>query len=113
MIDATTGLKKMAIIGSPESILPFKAIGLDEYPVLNSSAALHVLEEAIQKDYGIIYIEEAYARDFADRINEINKELKSITISVIPGTKGSIGFVGENIRSMVKRAIGVDIFAEK
>jgi len=112
-MDSMSELKKMAIIGSPESILPFKAIGLDEYPASNSSAALHLLEEAIKKEYGIIYIEEAYAREFADKINELNKELRSTTISIIPGTKGSIGFVGENIRALVKRAIGIDIFAEK
>jgi vacuolar-type H+-ATPase subunit F/Vma7 len=48
---------KLAIIGSRDSILGFKALGLDCYPVDNPSDALEVVKDLIftKQEYHISY----------------------------------------------------------
>ena len=103
-------IRKIAIIGSPDTVLPFKSIGLDGYPVNNTVKAQSTLEEIISKGYGIIYLEEAFAKEFYNRVLELNKLYKEVSVTIIPGgPKGAGNFTMEKVRAMVKKAIGLDI----
>ena len=105
--------KKIAIIGTADTILPFKAIGADGFSANDSEMAENLLENLILKNYGIIYIEEAYALDFAEKITRLNFAHRNVAITVIAGSKGGSGAASEKIAGLVKRAIGIDIFADK
>lgn len=104
--------KRIAIIGSPDTVLPFKAVGLDGFPAVTSAVARDLLDEVAAKGYGIIYIEEAYARDFYPQILELNRRRRDTAVTIIPGSRGSQDFAGSKVRSLVKKAIGLDIFPE-
>ncbi len=106
--------KKLAVIGTPDTILPFKAIGADGYEALDAVKAMELLKSALQKQaYGIIYIEEAFADEMNDELEELNARNRGVSITAIAGAKGGTGKSLEKIRSHVKRAIGIDIFADK
>ncbi len=105
-------MKNMAIIGSYDTILPFKAIGLVDYPVKESLEAEKVLLKIINEGFGIIYIEEAYAKEFPDMILNLNKEYKDVVITIIPGSKGGHDFAIKKLGAMVKKAIGMDLLGD-
>jgi len=105
--------KKMAIIGTYDTILPFKAIGMDYYVINDIESAKNVLDEVSKKNYGIIYIEEAFASKLITRINELNKENKDLSITIIPGSKGGMNFGVNHITNLVKKALGINIFQEE
>lgn len=106
--------KKIAIIGTYDTILPFRAIGTDGFEVNDPDQAFEKLNEILKKhEYGIIYIEEAYTDKYQEEIRNMNEKYHDVSITAIAGSKGGTGKSVEKIRNYVKRAIGIDIFAEK
>jgi V/A-type H+-transporting ATPase subunit F len=101
--------KKIAVIGFDDTVLPFKSIGLIDYPVNTADEALTILREIIGKNYGIIYIEEALAKEKSQEISFLNKEYQEAIITIIPGSQGGSDFAGKKISQMVKKAVGMDI----
>lgn len=104
--------KKIAIIGAPDTILPFSAIGADAYDALDSEAAEAILDEIILKGYGIIYLEEAYAGRFSEKIEKLNNAHRDVSITVISGSRGGSNIAVQKIRNQVKKAIGLDLFTD-
>lgn len=106
--------KKIAVIGTYDTILPFRAIGTDGIEATNADQAFEKLDEALRKhEYGIIYIEEVYADKYQEEIRKMNEKYHDVSITAVAGSKGGTGKSVEKIRNYVKRAIGIDIFAEK
>ncbi|NPV00286.1 MAG: hypothetical protein HPY53_02785 [Brevinematales bacterium] len=104
---------KIAVIGTADTILPFRAIGAVGFEASDAGSAEKILDDSVLGQYGIIYIEEAFAMKFADRIQRLNNQHRSMSITSVPGSKGGTGESMEKIRFLVKRAIGIDIFGEK
>ena len=107
------GAKKIAVIGATDTILPFKAIGAIGFEAEDAKMAEDQLDDLVLQGYGVIYIEEAYARTMADKLTKLNMVHRDMSITVIPGSKGGSDFASENTRQLVKKAIGIDILADK
>ena len=104
---------KIAVIGTIDTILPFRAIGAEGFEAGDAKTAESILDDVLVGQFGIIYIEEAFANTFADRIMRLNNTHRNISITSVPGSKGGTGVSMEKIRNLVKRAIGIDIFGDK
>lgn len=102
---------KMAIIGDGDSVLAFKAGGVDAYPVTNSLNARELLKE-IAKKYQIIFITDVIAKEIDDVIKKYLISPYPIILSV-PSGKGSNGYGMEGIKSAMEKALGVDILFNK
>jgi vacuolar-type H+-ATPase subunit F/Vma7 len=102
----------MAIIGSEETVLPFRSIGLQAYPADNVQSAEDILNRIITEGFSVIYLEESYAALFAGLIDRLNKEYTATVLTVIPGARGGSDFALKRLGVQVKKAIGMDIFAE-
>lgn len=106
--------KKIAIIGSTDTTLPFSAIGAETFAVSDSEKAEKKLREILpSRKFGIVFVEEAMAVDFADEIKALNELYRDVSITSIAGSQGSLGRSVEKIQGYVKKAIGLDIFAQK
>lgn len=103
---------KIAVIGAPDTVMGFKALGLDTYPVRQSAEAREVLRSltlAGQEDTcSIIYIEEALAADLAAEIDRF-KDRPTPAVILIPGKDGSLGLGLTALEAAVERAVGVNI----
>ena len=100
---------KIAVLGDRESVMGFKALGLEVITAEDSASARTILHEyAKDPDYAIIYITEQLAAEIQDEIDKY-KERLTPAIILIPGKAGSLGIGMENISSSVERAIGADI----
>ena len=53
---------KIAVIGDRDSVLGFRALGLDVFPTEDTDAERRTLHRLAQEDYAVIYITEQLAR---------------------------------------------------
>lgn len=98
---------KIAIIGDKDSILAFKAIGVEVFPIKNAFDASETLKK-LARDYAIIFITE----EIAESISEVVMRYKTRpypAVIPIPGASGSTGYGMLGIHKDVEKAIGTDI----
>lgn len=114
----------IAIVGNKETILGFKALGLDTFDANTPEEAAKVLFElksaTIESEekgeprakYAIIFVTE----DLAIKISkEDYKKLSGSALPAIipvPGSTGAKGYGIHRIGKMVEQAVGSDIFKE-
>lgn len=99
---------QIAVIGDWESVMGFRALGLDTYPVTSAEEAKDKIRELAKTDCAVIYITEQLAKDLTDVINHYKDEIRPAII-LIPGREGSLGIGKDNIQRAIERAVGADI----
>ena len=99
---------RIAAIGDWESVMGFRALGLDTYPVANAEEAREKVRELAKSDCAVIYLTETLAKDMGDVISRYKDELRPAII-LIPGREGSLGIGRNNIQRAIERAVGADI----
>ena len=104
---------KIAVIGGRETVMGFKALGLETYPVVNAAEASQTLRRLTREsqDYAIIYIEENLALELSNEINKY-KDSPTPAIILIPGREGSIGLGQSELKAAVERAVGTNILGD-
>ena len=104
---------KIAVIGGRETVMGFKALGLETYPVLDAAEATQTLRKLTREseDYAIIYIEENLAEQLASEINKF-KDSPTPAIILIPGREGSLGLGLSALNAAVERAVGTNILGD-
>ena len=99
---------RIAVIGDWESVMGFRALGLDTYPVTSVAEAKEQVRELAKTDCAVIYLTEQLAKDMDDVISRYKDELRPAII-LIPGREGSLGIGKSNIQRAIERAVGADI----
>lgn len=99
---------KIGVIGDRNSVLGFKAVGLDVFPCVDREEAKNVLHRIARDQYAIIYITEGLCKDLVDDIDRY-KDMRIPAIIPIPGMDGSYGIGIANLKKSVERAVGADI----
>lgn len=101
---------KIAVIGSPDTVIGFKALGLETYPAADCeearSAFRHI--EATSDDYAVIYVEEWAAAFLTAEIDRYKNSVRPAII-MIPGREGATGAGLAALHEAVRRAVGADI----
>ena len=98
----------IAVIGDWESVMGFRALGLDTYPVTSVEEAKEKVRELAKTDCAVISLTEQLAKDMDDVISRYKDELQPAII-LIPGREGPLGIGRENIQRSIERAVGADI----
>ncbi len=99
---------KIAVLGDRDSVLGFKALGLDVYPVETVEEAKDCLHKLAASDCAIVYLTEQLGVEMEAEIARYKDELKPAII-LIPGKDGSLGIGMANVTRAVERAVGADI----
>lgn len=99
---------KIGVIGDRESILGFKAVGLEVFPCDSPEEAARAFEETTKGDFAIIYITEAFYKEMTQKIMEY-RDKRLPAIIPIPDKDGSMGVGMESVKKAVERAVGADI----
>lgn len=104
---------KIAVIGGRDTVMGFKALGLETYPAADAAEAGHLLKSLTRgsNDYAIIYIEEVFAAELSAEINKF-KDSPTPAIILIPGREGSIGLGQSALKAAVERAVGTNILGD-
>ena len=104
---------KIAVIGGKDTVIGFKAVGLEACPASNAAEALKALKSLTKEDseYAIIYIEEKLAQELQHEIDKF-KDSPTPAIIMIPGREGSMGLGQTALRAAVERAVGTNILGD-
>jgi len=99
---------QIAVVGEWESVMGFRALGLDTYPVATPEEARVKVRELAKTDCAVIYLTETMAQNMEDVLSRYKDELRPAII-LIPGREGSLGIGKNNIQRAIERAVGADI----
>lgn len=103
-------MHKIGVIGDKDSVLCFKAFGLDVFPVIEIEAEENrkLIDRLAREDYGIIFITEQIAQSVSETIDRYDKVMVPAII-LIPSNAGSLGIGLNRIRKNVEKAVGINI----
>ena len=99
---------KIAVLGDMDSVLGFKALGLEACPVNSAEEGREALHRMAKENYAIIYVTEQLAAQIPGEIARYKDALTPVVI-LIPGKEGSLGIGMDNVKTAVERAVGADI----
>ena len=99
---------KIAVLGDRDSVLGFKALGLDTFFVDSADEARCTLHRLAREAYAIIYITEQLAQAIPDDVARYKTDVTPAVI-LIPGKTGNLGLGAQALKSAVERAVGADI----
>ncbi len=91
----------VALIGDELSILGFKALGIEVFPLKNPEEAEETLGK-IKKEFALIFITESFARNILGLIEEIGRERLPL-ITIIPDLRTK-GVARERLRLLARKA---------
>ena len=99
---------KIAAMGDKDSVLGFKALGLETCPAATPDEGREALHRMAKENYAIIYMTEQLAAQLQPEIARY-KDALTPAIILIPGKEGSLGIGMANVKTAVERAVGADI----
>lgn len=100
--------KKIGVVGDKDSVLAFKALGVDVFPVVEAEEARKTVDKLAMTDYAVIFITEHVAKDIEETIERYNKKLLPAVI-LIPSNQGTLDIGLKRISDNVEKAVGVNI----
>lgn len=101
-------MNKIGVVGDSDSVIGFKALGIDVFPATGGEVMKAINRLALE-GYAIIFVTEQAAETAAETIDRY-KTSPFPAIIPIPGNRGTTGFGMKGIRLNVEKAIGTDIF---
>ena len=104
--------KKVAVVGDRDSVLVFKALGVDVFESIESTDARKTVDRLAKEDYGVIFITEQIAEKIKETIDRYNDKV-SPAIILIPSNQGSLNIGMNRINTNVEKAVGANIFAQQ
>ena len=99
---------KVAVVGDKDSILGFKALGVDVFPVVEKDEARRVVDTLARHKYGIIFITEQTASLIPETIERHNNQMLPAVI-LIPSNQGTLNIGMDMINKNVEKAVGTNI----
>lgn len=99
---------KIAVLGDRDSVLGFRALGLDTHFADTPEEAAPLLHQIARDNTAVIYITEQLAVGLGTDIARY-KDKTVPAIIVIPGKQGSLGLGMNSLRAAVERAVGANI----
>ena len=101
------------MIGGSDTVIGFKALGLDTFPVNSAEEASDAFKAVFQAEqpYAIVYVEETWAESLGPAIQKFRND-PQLAIILIPGREGSTGLGRQALKDAVEKAVGTDITGE-
>jgi V/A-type H+-transporting ATPase subunit F len=100
--------KKIGVVGDKDSVLAFKALGIEVFPVVEKEEARKTIDRLAMTDYAVIFVTEQVANDIQETIERYNRMLLPAVI-LIPSNQGSLNIGIQRISDNVEKAVGVNI----
>ncbi len=103
---------KIAFIGDADSVLGFRALGVETVVPVNSNEAREQFARLVKEKTSIIMITEDMMDNLQDQIDEtVHMAIPSVV--VLPGITGTQRRGEDTIRELIIKAVGVDLMSEE
>jgi len=99
---------EICVIGSEALLFPFLQFGFTTYTPPSEAALREYLGEAVQKNFGIIYIEDSYCFMVRDILDKYHDSLTPIFVPIGEGEEGE-SFSKLMVNEMMEKAIGINV----
>ena len=99
---------RVAVIGDKDSVLAFKALGVEVYTVIDGNEASEKIKDLAKEEVGVIFITEKLAQQIPSIIDKYRDQMTPAII-LIPGNTGSMGIGLADINKSVEKAVGANI----
>lgn len=100
----------IAVVGDKDSVLAFKAIGLDVFPVEGEMQAKETVH-TLARTYSVIFVTEKVALQAETYIKRYKSRAYPVILP-IPSAEGSMGLGLAGINANVEKAIGANVFVD-
>ena len=100
--------KKIGVVGDKDSVLAFKALGVDVAPVVGAHEARRAVDKMAMNDYAVIFVTEQVAVTIEETIERYNNQLLPAVI-LIPSNQGTLNIGSKRISESVEKAVGMNI----
>jgi len=103
---------KVAFIGDADSVLGFRALGVETVVPENAEEAREQFERLVREGTSIIMITENMMDNLHEQIEEtVHMAIPSVV--VLPGISGTQKRGEDTIRELIIRAVGIDLMSEE
>ncbi len=103
------GGTRIAVVGRPEVIAPFRAAGLAVFPVEPGCDAAAEVERLAGSGYAVVFYTEDLCSQLAGRVSRYSRTTVPCLVMLPMGAEQQ-GLA--RLREIVKRAVGADIFGD-
>jgi V/A-type H+-transporting ATPase subunit F len=103
--------KKIGVVGDKDSVLAFKALGIDVFPVVHNDEARKTIDRLAMNDYAVIFVTEQVAEGIQETIERYTKQMLPAVI-LIPSNQGTLNIGMKRISDNVEKAVGVNILGD-
>lgn len=103
---------KIAVIGDKDSVMAFKAAGVEVFDATTAEQARSLVKKLSQGQYAVLFIAENLAMQISDVLDKAKTQTFPAIVP-IPTSAQPTGFGMQGIKSDVEKAIGVDIIFNK
>ena len=105
-------MAKIGVIGAKDSVLLFKAVGLDVFFEDEGERANRTLHRLAREGYAAVFVTEKLFSACAETIEEFKGQPYPAIIP-IPDNQGSRGLGEKMLRQNVEKAVGMDILSNQ
>lgn len=99
---------KIGIVGDKDSVLAFKAVGIDVFPVSEADEGRKIIDKMAGENYAVIFVTEQLAQYLEETIDRYYKQMIPAII-LIPNNQGTLNIGMQKIKDNVEKAVGVNI----
>ena len=99
---------EICVIGTKAFLFPFLQFGFTTYTPPNEEALREYLTAAVEKNYGIIYIEDPFCFWVKDIIDKCRHRLTPVFIPIGENGEGE-SFYRKSVDEMMENAIGMKV----
>ncbi len=103
---------KIAAVGDIDSVLAFKALGIDVHPTIDDETTTSLVFNLAKEGYAVIFITEQAAEGIPDMLKRFATESFPAIIP-IPSNRGGTGLGMRQLKQNVEKALGADILFGK
>lgn len=103
---------KVAFIGDADSVLGFRALGVETVVPENGDQARDQFERLVREETSVIMITEDLMDQLQEQI-EATVHMAIPSVVVLPGVRGTQKRGEHTIRELIIKAVGVDLMSEE
>lgn len=103
--------KKIGVVGDKDSVLAFKALGIDVFPVVSNDESRKTVDKLAMDNYAVIFVTEQVAEGIQGTIERYTRAMLPAII-LIPSNQGTLNIGMQRISDNVEKAVGVNILSD-
>lgn len=104
-----TSMANIAVIGNKDTVLAFKALGIDVYSSIKKDETETLIDRLAQAEYTVIFITEDIVSKVKETIAKYDNQFVPAIIP-IPSHKGTKNIGMERIDENIEKAVGMNLF---